>query len=617
MFFKNKNDNKRNLKYKLPLIIIGVIVLIFVVFLIIKFFSHKEFVLDDRLYYIKLDGDMSITLYQGDTYQEPGYKGTDDGGNDFTNQVVVNNNIDNNQIGNYKVTYTLGNVTKERLIKVIEKPVGATYIYLYGDVNIFLYIGEDYTEPGYEVVDSVDGAKLKDLVKINSDVNTSKEGIYKVVYTVTNTSGVTTSKERTVIVMDRSLSLIPNTTAMTNENVTINIYARDELFSYLILPDNTKVDKSISTYQVSSNGTYKFIMYNNKDESKEKSIEITNIDKEAPSGSCSGYYQNGSSYISVSAKDNSGISHYVINGTNYTSNNITVNSELPTANVTIYDKAGNSKDISCSLTNKGGTTPPASSSSSSSSSSSKNVPTTLLDVQPGMYERTDYDGDVMRYYEIIPEGATTNMPLVIYLDGIWSHSNFTTLIPSRSITKYVKSGEAYEETGEKFLFVVPRYVINKGTSNRKRLDWYCNNEFEGKREGQKIAGLIDFLYEKYHIDKNRIYITGVSLGGDGVWYMTDKYPTTFAAGVVVSGYPWEADPNSIKNTPILAYHGTGTAERNAGYYSAIPKMVDKINAAGGNAELIVKKGWDHGDMQKVYSTDKNVFKWMLEHVKKT
>ena len=141
----------------------------------------------------------------------------------------------------------MGNITKERNVKVIEKPVGATHIHLYGDMNIFLYVGEKYQEKGYEVVDTVDGASLKDKVTINSNVDTSKEGIYHIIYSVTNTSGVTTSIQRSVVVMDRTLSLLTDTTEMTNKNVTINIYAKDEMFDYLILPNNNKTKERIST----------------------------------------------------------------------------------------------------------------------------------------------------------------------------------------------------------------------------------------------------------------------------------------------------------------------------------------------------------------------------------
>ena len=373
---KNEDNSYEKRQFnipRLPLIIVGgIILLIIVILLVAKLLNKNNIVIgEEKLYYINLLGEASITVYEGDIYVEPGYTASDDKGNDLTSKVVTSDNINNEEIGNYKVTYTLGNVTKERTVKVIEKPIGATTIHLYGDVNVFLYVGEKYEEKRCEVIDTVDSDSLNDKVIINSNVNTDREGIYKVIYSVTNSSGVTTSKERTVIVIDPSLSLIPNKTEPTNGNVTINIYAKDELFSYVILPNNNKETKTVSTYEVSSNGTYKFVMYNTKGESKEKKIEITNIDREVPSGSCSGYYGSGISQINVNAKDNVGISKYMIDGTSYTTNSIKLNKEVSSVNVTIYDKAGNTKEISCKLEDK---RPPSSKPSSSKPSSSKPAP---------------------------------------------------------------------------------------------------------------------------------------------------------------------------------------------------------------------------------------------------
>ena len=117
----------------------------------------------------------------------------------------------------------------------------------------------------------------------------------------------------------------------------------------MILPDNNKVTTNKYSYKVSNNGTYTFKTYSKKGNVKESSIKVSNIDKITPNGSCSGNYKDGISTINVNASDNIGIDRYVINGKSYTSGNITINNELKTANITIYDKAGNSKDISCEI----------------------------------------------------------------------------------------------------------------------------------------------------------------------------------------------------------------------------------------------------------------------------
>ncbi len=299
-------------------------------------------------YYIDLSGNREITIYEGDAYIEPGYTARDSKGNDLTEKVVVNNMIDISTIGTYEIIYTLNNTEVKRIINVIEKPTGATIMYLKGSTTIYLKVGDTYKEPGYKVIDSVDG-NLGDKVTVTGRVDTSKVGTYKLIYSVTNNSGVTTSKQRVIVVMDSNISLTLNNEDYTNKNVNINIYVMDNYFDYLILPNGNKVTSKSYTYEVSDNGEYKFIIYNKLGEKTEKSINVNNIDKVSPTGSCSGTYGNGKSNITIKSSDNIGISKYILNNNTYTTSKITLNKELSMVNITIYDLAGNTTSISCNL----------------------------------------------------------------------------------------------------------------------------------------------------------------------------------------------------------------------------------------------------------------------------
>lgn len=340
-FKENKFDFK---KLKYPLIIIGIILLIFIT----TIFLNKK-----TTNYLILNGEESITLYEGYDYVELGFKAYNSKDENLTSEVIIKSNLNTNKIGKYEITYTLGDITKTRTINIIKKPEEYTYIYLKtinNSINIYLKVGEKYTEPGYQVFNS-GGLDLTSKVKITGTVDTSKKGNYKLIYSVVDSNNVTISTSRTVIVMDTEINLSLNTNEYTNNSVTINIGITDNYFDYLILPDNTKVSTSTYSYKVTENGKYTFKVYNKKGVSKEASIEVKNIDKTPPTGSCSGYYKEGTSIINITANDNSGISKYVLNGLSYTNNKITLNKELKNANITIYDKVGNSKNISCNLKN--------------------------------------------------------------------------------------------------------------------------------------------------------------------------------------------------------------------------------------------------------------------------
>ncbi len=192
--FKSSRKSIDLKKYKLPIIIVGSILLLAIVVGIIIYIINNS-----TKYFIQLYGDEVMTIYVGTEYVEQGYAGTDSKKNNLTSQVVVDNNLDTSTIGEYTIVYRLRNAKKVRTINVVEKPTGYTTIYLKGNLTVYLNIGGAYTEEGYTVIDTVD-SDLTDKVKITNNINNAKEGTYQIVYSVTNSSGVTTSATRTVIV---------------------------------------------------------------------------------------------------------------------------------------------------------------------------------------------------------------------------------------------------------------------------------------------------------------------------------------------------------------------------------------------------------------------------------
>lgn len=194
--FDNKNFNFKNIdfsKMKLPLIIAGIVLLIIVAIIIFISFKNKT------EYFITLEGAEEISIYQGDSFVEPGYSGRDNKNNDLTSSIIVDNQVDSQTIGTYEIIYKLNNTTKKRIVNVVEKGVGNIFIYLLGDDPIILNVGDTYTEPGYNATDSID-SNITDKVQVTDNIDTTKIGTYQVVYTVTNSSGITTSKARKVIV---------------------------------------------------------------------------------------------------------------------------------------------------------------------------------------------------------------------------------------------------------------------------------------------------------------------------------------------------------------------------------------------------------------------------------
>ena len=185
---KKQDEYKQKMKLVIP-ITIGVIVLILLIILLIT----------RRRYYLVLEGSEEMTIYQGTTFIEPGYNAYDNKKNTYNDKVTITGEVNSDEIGAYTINYKFRKKTVDRVVNVVEKPAVTTIIHLTGDQNMYISVGGDYFEPGYSAVDAIDG-DLTDNVTVNSNVDTSKAGTYQVVYSVVNSSGVTTTKTRIVVV---------------------------------------------------------------------------------------------------------------------------------------------------------------------------------------------------------------------------------------------------------------------------------------------------------------------------------------------------------------------------------------------------------------------------------
>lgn len=299
-------------------------------------------------YYLVINGADNITIYLNHEYSELGYSAYDSKSNDLTDRVVVKSNLDTNKVGNYQISYSIGNITKVRYVSVIEG--GKTDIKLNGNETVYLLKGSDYTEEGYQAIDTVDG-DITSKVITNNNININKNGRYSVTYFTTNSAGVYAFAVRKVVVYDISIKLsLANTKVAASTDIIVSV--KDSYFDYLLLPDNNKVNDKSYKYKVTDNGEYKFVVYDKNGFTKEASITVSNIDKGITSASCSGSFKNEKTVLNVSAEASSGINRYVVNGVSYVYPKITITGDYnSTVNVTVYDNSGNSKDISCKVTN--------------------------------------------------------------------------------------------------------------------------------------------------------------------------------------------------------------------------------------------------------------------------
>jgi predicted esterase len=103
-------------------------------------------------------------------------------------------------------------------------------------------------------------------------------------------------------------------------------------------------------------------------------------------------------------------------------------------------------------------------------------------------------------------------------------------------------------------FVVAPQVSSAVTQQDPTFAWWQVRE--------RVVGIVTNLMARYPIDPDRLYVTGISLGGIGTWSFADTYPDVFAAAVPMAGLlPSEYNGlpseyvNAITHLPVWAFHG--------------------------------------------------------------
>ena len=71
-----------------------------------------------------------------------------------------------------------------------------------------------------------------------------------------------------------------------------------------------------------------------------------------------------------------------------------------------------------------------------------------------------------------------------------------------------------------------------------------------------VMQMVDRAIDEQNIDPNRLYVTGLSMGGGGTWNMLNRFSDRFAAGVPIAAVSPVADfePDRLVDKPIWAYH---------------------------------------------------------------
>jgi predicted peptidase len=208
----------------------------------------------------------------------------------------------------------------------------------------------------------------------------------------------------------------------------------------------------------------------------------------------------------------------------------------------------------------------------------------------GTWEKLEFNSLKLRFFGAPKQVAAKTYPLVIFLHGRGSGGNDN----EKQLGAGAKSFTAKENFAKRPCFVlVPQCPDDK-------IGWLGTTQDD-------LIELIRTAAKSLPVDKTRIYLTGLSMGGFGTWFAIAREPALFAAALPVCGGGDPATAMAIRKVPIWAFHG---AEDKVVPPSFSQKMVEALKKIDGSIKYTELPGVKHNAWDHVYA-NQEVHEWLF------
>lgn len=185
-----------------------------------------------------------------------------------------------------------------------------------------------------------------------------------------------------------------------------------------------------------------------------------------------------------------------------------------------------------------------------------------------------------------PKNMQENLPLIVQLHGAGERGDGSNL-------------EAVEVHGFSHVFTHDREIncILVEPQCPGNSFWAANVPF--------IKDFILKIIQEYKCDENRVYLTGLSMGGYGTWFTAMAYPEMFAAIAPCcgGGMPWNA---AVLTMPVWAFHG---GRDDVVFPYETENMIMRMKEAGLTPKLTIYPECGHDSWEKAYSDE--LLEWLL------
>lgn len=205
--------------------------------------------------------------------------------------------------------------------------------------------------------------------------------------------------------------------------------------------------------------------------------------------------------------------------------------------------------------------------------------------------KTEFEQQInINYLLYLPKNynGKEKFPLLMFLHGSGERGNNLELVKKHGPPKLIDQGKDFP-----FIIVSPQCPAG--------IRWKTNS----------LIALLDEIIKNYNVDTNKIYITGLSMGGYGTWKLANEIPERLAAIIPVCGWgdPWTIC--EIGDLPVWAFHG---AKDNVVPPQKSQDLIDALKACKGNAKLTLYPEANHDSWSATYDNPE-VYEWLLKQSK--
>ena len=213
-----------------------------------------------------------------------------------------------------------------------------------------------------------------------------------------------------------------------------------------------------------------------------------------------------------------------------------------------------------------------------------------------MYTKHKWNSDKyfnFGYVQYLPKDydETKKYPIIFFLHGAGERGEDLDVAMRHGYMKHVREqGAEYP-----FIFIAPQCPAQKY--------WGCFTE--------SLTAFVEDMINTLAVDEDRVYLTGLSMGGTGTWMLAMACPEKWAAIAPCcgTGICWNAEMITM---PVMVYHGDLD---NVVPIDESMHMISKVNGLGGNAQIKICYGVGHNAWDDSYEGD-TLWKWMLSQSRK-